>query len=134
MIVGKQIGKIADETELLGGLVIEIYLQAARMDLGLFSGGISRSFNPGLVETVDVEEERLLEQRDLIAGLIELAQVIQYAGVNGMVMPGCIVVGGIHNQSAKIGITLEAIGAIVGYIEGRVLGRLQNQTAKDRPI
>ena len=67
MIIGKQIGKIADETELLGGLVIEIYLQAARMDLGLFSGGVSRSFNPGLVETVNVEEERLLEQRDFIA-------------------------------------------------------------------
>lgn len=48
-----------------------------------------------------------------------------------MVMPGRIVVGGIHNQSAEIGITLEAIGAIVGYIEGRVLRRLQNQTAKD---
>jgi hypothetical protein len=48
-----------------------------------------------------------------------------------MVTPGRIIVRGINNQSAEIGITLEAIGAIVGYIEGRVWRRLKNQTAED---
>jgi hypothetical protein len=36
--------------------------------------------NPGLVETVDVEEKRLLEQGDFVSGLVQLAQVIKYPG------------------------------------------------------
>ncbi len=53
----------------------------------------------------------------MISCLIELAQVIKYPGIDGVVMPLCIVVGGVDDQSAEIRITLETIGSIVGDIE-----------------
>ncbi len=50
------------------------------MNLRSLSGSVGWSLNPGLVETVDVEKERLLEQGGFVSGLVELAQVIKYPG------------------------------------------------------
>ena len=72
------------------------------MNLRSLSGSVGWSLNPGLVETVDVEEERLLEQRGFVSGFVELAQVIKYPGIDGMVMSGPIVVRRVNNQSTEI--------------------------------
>jgi hypothetical protein len=87
---------------LLGRPVIKIHLETTPVNLRSLSGSVGRGLNPGLVETVDVKEKRLLEQSDFVSGLVQLAQVIKYPGIDGMVMPGRIVVCGVNDQSAEI--------------------------------